>query len=132
LVVGTATELGGGGDPGGCRPVAHPGVRGCPAGGVDDHAQRLLDGEAAVAQVAGGQLRVVGQHGAHADDHRVDGAAVGVHVHARRLGGDPHAAAVGGGRAPVEGGGVLPDHVRAAAADRGQPEDVAGLHLGLA
>ena len=32
--------------------------------------------------------------------------------------GDPHAGAVGGGGAPVEGGGVLPDHVRPAAAHR--------------
>ena len=97
-------------------------------GGVRDDAQRLPVGRHAV-RVAHRELRVVGEHGADADEHRVDLGAQPVDVAARGLAGDPAAGAVGGGAAAVESGGELPGHERPAAAHRDQPRlvDLRGL-----
>ena len=87
---------------------------------------------------AGGEGRVVGEHGAGADDDRVGRRAATVHVGARLGAGDPLARAVGCRGAPVEALGPLDGDVRAAEALDGQPRveqlggrdfEQAGLHL---
>ena len=89
-----------------------------PAAAVDHDPQRLPVGVAA-AGVADGELRVVGERRARADDDGVAAGAQPVDGGARLGAGDPAAGAVGGGHPAVEGGGDLPDHVGPAA--RGTP-----------
>ena len=76
-----------------------------PAGARAEHdAQRVASG---CRRVPHGEARVVGAHGAGADD---DGVALGpqaVGVRPRLGAGDPLAGAVGGGGAAVEGGRQL-------------------------
>ena len=91
----------------------------------------------APASVAGGQVRVVGEHGADPDHDRVHGGAQLLHVGPRVGRGDPLAGAVERGRPTVHRGRELPDHERARVAGggpagRGQPGQVAGVDLGRA
>ena len=81
-------------------------------------------------------MRVVREHGADPDDDGVHSGAKMLYVGAGVGRADPLARAVQRGRAPVHSGGELPDHERPGVTrrgppGRGEPGQVAGLHLRL-
>ncbi len=111
----------------GCGVVEDAGGRQEAGAGVEGDAQRL----GGPRDAPYGQVGVVLAQGAAADEDGVGLGAQPVDVGAGLRAGDPSAAAVRGGAAAVEGGRVLPGHVRAAEAYGGEPGRVAGRGLGL-
>ena len=77
-----------------------------PSTGRDDP-QRLAR-DRLVVLVPHGQVRIVGEDGADADEHGVDTSPQRVHVGSGRRGGDPAAGPVQRGDAPVDGHSRLP------------------------
>ena len=96
---------------------------------AQDDPKRLATGELALA-VADGQLRVVGEDRAGADEDGPGRGPAGVDVGPGRLARDPPAGAVGRRAAPVEGGGELPRDEGAAGAHRERPVAVEHGALG--
>ncbi len=90
------------------RVVEHPAARREVA--LPQHRPQRLGGQRPVLVVAYGQLRVVGQDGAGADQHRVAQGTQRVGVTTGGRAADPPAGAVDGGAAPVQRGGELPGH----------------------
>jgi hypothetical protein len=98
----------------------------------DDHPQRLpLPRQRLVQRVAHGELGVVPQHGAGADEDRVALPPQPVDVASGVLVRDPLAGAVGRGAAPVEARGELPGDEGPAVLQREGPRavELSGLSL---